>query len=272
MNEDLIITPDQFIKLRDKEKTLLVDLSQAEVFAEGTIDNAAHMPYEGLVNGELPHPSMLPSADKFAKSLAAIGYDGSQQIVAFDDEFGLKAARLYWTLRMANIDGFSYLNGGLAAWMAAGQSKTVNSIEHQSIKSTEPLPLEFSAPYRVKREEILASLAEEELFLWDTRSIAEFTGEDKRAQQGGHIPKARHLEWLAFLDEKGYVRSAEEVAELLQGFTSAAKGRPIVAYCQAHRRSAMAFMLADYAGVSIRAYDGSWQEWGNKDDSPVSKA
>jgi len=269
MNEDLIITPDQFIKLRNSEKTLLADLSQAEVFAQGTIDNAVHMPYEGLVNGELPHPSMLPSADKFAKSLAAIGYDGSQHIVAFDDEFGLKAARFYWTLRMADIDGFSYLNGGLAAWLAAGQPKTIDTIKPQS---AEPLPLEFSAPYRVKREEILASLEEEKLFLWDTRSVAEFTGEDKRAQQGGHIPNAKHLEWLTFLDEKGYVRSAEEVAELLQGFTSAANGRPIVAYCQAHRRSAMAFMLADYAGVSIRAYDGSWQEWGNKDDSPISRA
>lgn len=269
MNKDLIITPDQFIELRKKKKHLLVDLSQAEVFAEGTIDNAVHMPYEGLVSGELPHPSMLPSAARFARALADIGYDGSQHIVAFDDEFGLKAARLYWTLRMADIEGFSYLNGGLAAWLAAGQEKSINRIKPEPAA---PLPLEFSAPYRTERAEILASLSGKELFLWDTRSVAEFNGEEARAKRGGHIPGARHLEWLAFLDDKGYVCPAEEVSHLLKDLTSAAKGRPIVAYCQAHRRSAMAFMLADYSGVSIRAYDGSWQEWGNKDDSPVSKA
>ena len=267
MKKDLIITFDQLTKFRVQKKILLVDLSQPEIFRQGTIADAVNMPYEGLVHGELPHPSMLPSAAKFAQALAAIGYDGSRHIVAFDDEYGLKAARLYWTLRMAGIQDFSYLNGGLAA----GGEKTTHTSQPEAVK---PLSLKFSYPYRFQREEILASLTGDDLFLWDARSSREFSGEEARAKLGGHIPGAHHLEWLALLDDKGYVRPAEEVNSLLKDFLKEAlnKDQTIVAYCQAHRRSSMAFLAAEYAGISIKAYDGSWQEWGNKDDSPVSKA
>ena len=269
MNKDLIISSERFVQLNSYKKILLIDLSEREKYQQGTVLAALNMPYESLVSGELPHPSMLPPAEKFAQALAKLGYKTEQHIVAFDDEFGLKAARLYWTMRMADLRGFSYLNGGLTGWLAAGNQASFNKEEPVPV---EPLSLTFSQPYRALFDDILSSLDEEKFFLWDTRSQAEFTGEDVRAQKGGHIPGARHLEWLELLDDKGLVRSPEEVSSLLKKFIHPAqeKNQPIVAYCQGHRRSAMAFMLADYGGVTIKGYDGSWQEWGNRDESVVS--
>lgn len=269
MNKDLIISPERFAQLKSIKKVLLIDLAERQRYQEGTVPGAVNMFYAALIAEDLPHPSMLPPAAKFAQALAQLGYAKDKHIVAFDDEFGLKAARLYWTMRMADLRNFSYLNGGLASWLAAGNERAINTSQPIAVA---PLPLEFSAPYRATYQEIRVSLAQQDLFLWDTRSRAEWTGEDVRAKRGGHIPGAHHLEWVEFLDDKGLIRPAEEISPLLEKFTAPARKnkQPIVAYCQAHRRSSMAFLLADFVGIHIKGYDGSWQEWGNKDESLIS--
>ena len=272
--ENLIINPQWLMqhKQADSSRILVLDLSAVATYQQGTVPDAINMPFEGLVNGELPHPSMLPSAAQFATALAATGYDGSQHIVAFDDEFGLKAARLYWTLRMTQLHRFSYLNGGLAAWKNSGGEVAPPSAPPAPAG---PLPLKWnlaSGP-RVTKEQILAALPQQEFFLWDTRSAAEYSGAERFAEKGGHIPGAHHLEWKTLLNEDGRIKAPEEIKQILASFFAARPpAQPIAAYCQAHRRSAFAFMAAAYAGFDILGYDGSWQEWGNSSDTPVAAA
>lgn len=272
--ENLIINPKQLMQFKQVEpdKCLVLDLSAAATYQQGTVPDAIHLPFEGLVSGELPHPSMLPAASQFATALAATGYDGSQRLVAFDDELGLKAARLYWTLRMTAEPNhrFSYLNGGFAAWQdSGGQVGPPSPLPPPAT----PLPLQWDLAKgpRVTKEQIIAALPGQDFFLWDTRSAAEYSGAERRAAKGGHIPGAQHLEWKQLVQEDGRIKPPEQIKQILNSFFGA-RTQPIVAYCQAHRRSAFAFMVAAYVGLDILGYDGSWQEWGNRLDTPVASA
>ncbi len=268
----IIISPQTLKEWQgdSSRKILLLDLSENANYQRGTIANAVNMPYAGLVNGEFPNPGMLPQAADFATALAAVGYDGSQHLVAFDDEFGMKAARLYWTLRMAGDgrENFSYLNGGVAAWQNSdGEVSSGGSARPTEVRSIE---WDTERGPRATREQILASLPQQEYFLWDTRSAGEYSGEEKRAERAGHIPGARHLEWSSLLNQDGTIKPAAEARGILEKFFEERKdAQPIVVYCQAHRRSSLAFMVADFVGIEVLGYDGSWQEWGNLPDTPI---
>ena len=260
----------------DSRKFILLDLSDGELYKQGSIAGAVHLAYENIIIGGEQNPHKLPAPEKFAKALASIGYDGSQRLIAFDEEFGLKAARLYWTLRVAGLaagaDDFSLLNGGLAAWQEAGHEPMAGNTV---AKPAEQMNIAWSGDFFADAPTIAASLPKQDFFLWDTRSYKEWTGEDVFAERGGHIPGALNLEWNSFLDDKGRVLPLDKVREMLNDFLSpvlsaGATSKPVVAYCQAHRRSSMAFLLAQYAGINVKGYDGSWAEWGNDKSLPIS--
>ena len=279
--DGLIVTPQELIELKNHKDVLLLDLSALETYDKQTIPGAIHLPFEDIVSGELPCPNLLPTEKKFAMALANIGYTTSRHIVAFDDEYGLKAARLYWTLAVAGINDFSYLNGGLLTWQEAGNEvvspaddASLQGVDTSGDTSVDALDIHFSldSPHKVTAKQIADSLPNKDLFLWDTRSYAEWSGEDVRAQRGGHIPGAHHLEWTKFLDDKGRIVTKEEAAKILSEFlkNKQAPEQEVVVYCQAHRRSSVAFLIAAYLGIPTRGYDGSWQEWGNDPALPIS--
>ena len=259
----LVISANELNKsLQGKNSLLILDLSDIDTYMRATVPGARHFPYVNLISGEPPYNEKLPKAEKFSAALASVGYKEGDRIVAFDDEFGLKAARLYWTMCMAELDGFSYLNGGLNAWLEEGCSSE-EGIDGTKIRASLPLPLKWSGDYLATKEEINSSL--KKMFLWDTRSYKEWVGENESGTasntRSGRIPGSHQLDWISFLDEKGRIISKAKAKKLLEDFLGGNK-LPIVAYCRTHRRSAIAFLIADYLGVQIKGYDGSWMEWG----------
>jgi thiosulfate/3-mercaptopyruvate sulfurtransferase len=217
------------------------------------------------VTGLLPARGKVPAEEDIAQLMRDIGYQQNICYALYDDEGGGWAGRMAWTLDLIGHDNWCYLNGGLHAWLEAGYPTDPTPIE--------PVPsavsVSFSGHCRAVAEDILEQLGDPGLQLWDARSPEEFNGQKVIALRGGHIPGARNYEWTRAMDASRGMRIRKDILQdlALSGLTP---DNPTIVYCQAHHRSAYAYMLGRILGFSdIKGYDGSWSEWGNREDTPV---
>lgn len=261
-----LLEPEQLAARLDDPNLLIVDLSNPNQYAMAHVPGSVHVLPSELVDGGPPAPGRLPSPERLADLLARIGYARSKHVVALDDEGGGWAGRFVWTLDCIGHENWSYLNGGLAAWLSAGLPVTA---EVPDVAPGDP-EIDLSRAPQVDAEYIMARLGSDEQVIWDCRSPAEYAGEDIRARRGGHIPGAVNLDWLALMDPERALRLREDLAEFL-----AARGitpdKEVIVHCQTHHRSALAYLAARLLGYPrILAYPGSWAEWGNREDTPIA--
>ncbi len=264
----LLIEPEQFAAERAQhEPLLLVDVSSPDNYRQGHIPGALHLPPAALLRGSPPAPGKLPDVDRLAEIFSYLGLTPEHHVVAYDDEGGGWAGRLLWTLEVVGHSHYSYLNGGIHAWRAAG-------LEEETAIN-EPIPR--SCQVTVNEEpiaaidDILARLEDPQLKIWDARSAAEYRGEKSGSARAGHMPGAINIDWLELIDRGNATRLIE-----LEGLQSRldelglSKDKDIVTHCQTHHRSSLSWLVMKILGYpSVKGYDGSWSEWGNRDDTPV---
>jgi thiosulfate/3-mercaptopyruvate sulfurtransferase len=255
----------------DYEKILIVDLSSEENYLKGHLPGAIHVPPQAICAGEAPTSGLLPDEATLRTLFNAIGLQEKSLVVVYDDQNGCWAGRFIWLLdmighfRYSYVYGYSFLNGGLAAWQEAGY-KVETTIP--TAKPSEAI-IDWQMSHIADMEYISANLNAHGTIIWDARSPAEFSGEDKRAEKGGHIPGAFNYEWTRCLDDNGRVRDLSDIREEL--YESHIHGnKEIITHCQTHRRSGLTYLVGKALEFPrIKAYPGSWGEWGNHPDTPV---
>jgi len=153
------------------------------------------------------------------------------------------------------------INGGLHAWAQAGlelQAKA-NVVDPVEIET-----LEFDNNKIADKGFILANLDNPDVVIWDARTNEEYTGTKPRAARNGHIPGAVNLNWLDTIDRNNGLRylPKEQLISLLSE-KGLSPDKTIIPHCQTHHRSAHSAILLNYLGYQkVRAYPGSWSEWG----------
>lgn len=264
----LVIEPETLQEYLDHPQLLIVDLSQAQVYQRAHVPGAVHLPFSRLTCGEKPAPGKLPSESAIQQLFQEIGLTENHHVVAYDDEGGGWAGRFIWTLDMIGHSNYSYLNGGIHAWLAA--KLPVEHQINQSSPSNIQVTLKKEGP-SVDKEYILSRLGSDDFIIWDARTPEEYGGTRAFAQKAGHIPGAAHYEWTDAMDRARQLRIRDlsiiknELAE--RGIT---EDKEIVTHCQTHHRSGFTYLLGKVLGFeNIKAYPGSWSEWGNDPDTPV---
>ena len=252
-------------RMSGEARPLVVQVTSPAVYEAAHVPGAVHVAPADLVCGIPPASGRLPTPEALTAVFRRIGYEHGREVVVMDDEGGGWAGRLAWTLDIVGNDNWRYLDGGLQAWIAA--EEPVKRGPTEVTPSTVEICID--ATPIAEAEDILDRIGDEELVIWDCRSAAEFTGQRRQAQRAGHIPGAVNLDWLELMDPARDLRLVESLGTLLAGHGIEPQ-RDVITHCQTHHRSGLTYMAARLLGFPrIRAYHGSWSEWGNRRDTPV---
>ena len=223
------------------------------LFADLDADLAAHgEPAEGR------HP--LPSAAAFEASVRRWGIDDGDTVVVYDDAMGFGPARAWWMLRDAGIDA-RVLDGGLAAWRAAGLPVASGD------ETTEPgtATLHPGQLPQLTIDEAAALAAGADGVLLDARAGERYRGETEPIDPvAGHIPGATNVPVSDFFAADGRLPSADRVTELLD------HPGPLAAYCGSGVSAAQLVLAGASIDRPIALYPGSWSAWSNDPARPVA--
>ncbi len=220
-----------------------------------------------LVDGTPPATGRLPSVERLNALFGRLGYRNDLDIVAYDDEGGGWAGRFIWTLDIIRHTKSGYLNGGLQAWHGAGLPLEAGLGNQPEIRSVD---LTLDDTPIAELEDVLVAIDDPEQIIWDVRSKEEFLGLRRAANRVGHIPGAVHLDWMDLKDHSNNLRLTANLEELLATH-GVVREKSIITHCQTHHRSGLSYLTARLCGFKkIRAYHGSWAEWGNRDDTPIT--
>ncbi len=268
------------IHLHDADLVVLdirsaIDGSKPEAFAQGHIPNSVHSDYDkaGWRVTRNNVPFMVPTTPELEKLIGDLGIDETSHVVVVPAgvnvlDFG-SAARTYWTLKYAGVGNVSILDGGLAAWKAAGYA--LDKGPHA------PSPTIFTASIE---NSILALASDVETIeksggatLVDARPASFFLGKEKApaAQAYGHIPGAVDVDSARFYDPAtNRLKPKAELATIAGELPAGAA----ITYCNTgHWAATDWFVLHELLGrKNARLYAGSMVEWTSNASHPIESA
>ena len=267
LSPELVLQTSQLDSLLNQANILLVFIGSEEAFREAHIPGSQHIRPSELVCGIAPAAGKIADADDLAFLCSRIGLNDNSIVVAYDDEGGGWAGRLIWTLDVIGHTQYHYLDGGLVAWLGENR-KTENGLTESAKQSH--LEIKIDSALIVSAEQIIESLNDDDFMVWDARSPQEYSGEKVLAARGGHIPGAANINWLDLMDRNNFLRlkPLATIKAMLadKGLTAE---KTIITHCQSHHRSGLTYLVGKIIGLNIKAYDGSWSEWGNLTNTPI---
>lgn len=267
----LIISPEEFNESQAHDDILLVAVVKQAVFDTHYIPGSVLVEPAELMSGVKPAVGKLPTKEELDTLFSRIGLNADKHVVVYDDEGGGWAGRLIWTLDIIGHKNYSYLDGGLSAWLKTGFPLSNMTTDHSM-----PEPTNYSVNIReellVSKDKVLTSIDDVEYIVWDARALEEFNGSKVTALRNGHIPGAANLNWLDLQDRENDLRlkPLPEIERQLN-VLGISKDKKVITHCQTHHRSGLTYLVGKALGYDIRAYDGSWSEWGNDTQVPIEK-
>ena len=278
-----LIETDALAELLGQPHVCIIDASwylpptTRDAFAEFQarhIPGAAFFDIDAISDTQSSLPHMLPSAEFFAQKVSEMGIDNQSLVIVYDGHGMMSAPRVWWMFRFFGHEQVAVLNGGLPKWerearaLEAGMPKAI-----PAIFTPKPNP-SLLADWENIQHGILQKKASSQVL--DMRSAGRFNGSEPEPRAGlrsGHIPGSLNLPWTSLIhpEEKTLLSAAtlkarfEDCGLNLEDVTICSCGSGITACVGL---LALSVLGNDKASV----YDGSWAEWGSRNDLPIESA
>lgn len=231
------------------------------------IPNTIFFDIDDIIDETSPLPHMLPSQVKFASRMKKMGIGDGMRIIIYDTLGLFSAARVWWTFRVMGHKDVAVLNGGLRKWKAEGRPLEDGLPLRRTARHFTPLK---DNDLVRDVEDIKRYVSKGGMQIVDARPSGRFEGRDPEPRQGlkmGHIPGARNVPSSIILNSDGTLKSNEELQKIFLN-VGIDPSKPVVTTCGSGITAAMlSFALALVGQTNAAVYDGSWAEWGLKDNN-----
>ncbi len=243
----------------------------ADAYAKGHVPGALFLHLDRDLSGEKNgrngrHP--LPDPAAFARRMGECGVGPDTQAVAYDNESGVFAARLWWMLRWLGHDKVALLDGGLPAWRRARQALVTEvPVVAPAAFVARPRPMTVDADFVQGRLPSLKGM------IIDARAPERFSGEQETLDPvGGHIPGAVNRFYFDNLDDAGcHFKPAEQLRGEFEALLAGRDPAEIIQQCGSGVTACHNLLAMEIAGLKgSKLYPGSWSEWCADPARPVA--
>ncbi|MEP0582713.1 MAG: 3-mercaptopyruvate sulfurtransferase, partial [Roseibium sp.] len=239
-----------------------------EEYQQGHIPGAVRLNIDAISDPTSGLPHTLPQPHVFASKVRKLGIGDGQTIVVYDGIGFFSAPRVWWMFKIMGVKEVYVLDGGMKKWRAEDRALEEGEVyrpeRHFTARMDNALLADIDDVRRISEDGSSQIL--------DARPADRFTGEAAEPRVGmrsGHMPGACNCPFMTLMNEDGTLKSKSELKELFKA-SGLDLSRPVTTTCGSGVTAAVLTLGLEIAGArDLKLYDGSWSEWGGRDDTKV---